>query len=111
MNETYYIKKGKKYIPVGMSHPDMMGEGLWLIQFYEHSKSYKSLMFRVCDLPNPIDLQVLAKATLLEEIITKEISDAWGDGKFTSFAEVAQRIVGKLTTAESKFTIRKTRGS
>lgn len=109
--ETYYIKKGKKYIPMGVSCPDMLGEGLWLVQFNEHSRSYKNLMYRVCDLPDPVDLQVLSKATLLEDIITKEISDAWKDGKAASYAEVAQRIVSKITTAEGKFTIRKTRGS
>ncbi len=107
---TYYIKKGKKYIPVGISGPDLY-DGLWLVQCKDGSKSYKNLYMRLSNLPDCHDLQLLAKVTMLEDIICKTMMDAWKDGAQVSIADVASQITAAIATAESKLTTRNLRGS
>jgi len=110
MGETYYIKKGNKYVPAGISGPDLY-EGIWLVEIKPGSKSYKNLVMRLCDLPDPKDLQLLAKVTMLEDLISKTLMTAWSGGKQASIAEVASRIATAIATAESKLTIKDFRGS
>jgi hypothetical protein len=110
-DSTYYIKKNGKYVPVGIAGPDLY-EGIWLVQVKEHCRSSKNLVGRIRDLPNPFDMEILAKVTILEDIITDIFHEKWGDGKSCSFSEVAEAICNKLATEESKlkthkFNIRK----
>jgi hypothetical protein len=101
--ETYYIKKGKKYVPVGMAGPDLY-EGVWLVQCESGNRSHKNLVMRIGDLPDPTDLTILAKAAMLEDIILKEMMDVWSGGKLASLGEAAQRIANKIATTETKLT-------
>jgi len=100
-NYTYYIKKNGKYEPVGISGPDLY-EGIWLVQVKEHCRSSKNLVGRIRDLPNPFDLEILAKVTMLEDIITEIFNEKWKDGSMASFSEVAEAICNRLATEESK---------
>lgn len=110
MSNTYYVKEGKRYIPVGISGPDLY-EGIWLVQVEPGRISHKNLICRIADLPDSFDLQVLAKVTMLEDVILKVMQDSWKDGGSASLAEVASRIASALATRETKLTTRKLRGS
>lgn len=107
---TYYIKKGKRYIPVGMSGPNLHN-GLWLVQSHSGGTSYKNLYMRVGDLPDCHDLQLLAKVVQLEDTICKTMMKAWEGGAQVSIAEVASRIASAIANAECKLTARNLRGS
>lgn len=109
MSETFYIKKGRKYIPVGQTGPELWN-GIWLVESKPGSTSYKNLCCRLSDLPDRFDLQILAKVTLLEDIIINVMNEAWKDGRGASLAEVASKIATKLATHEIKLTTRKLRG-
>jgi hypothetical protein len=103
MSETYYIKRGKKYVPVGISGPDLY-DGLWLVQCSDRGRSYKNLYMRLANLPDCHDLTILAKAAMLEDIIAKTMMDAWKDGPSRSIQDVAGMIAAKLVTKEEKLT-------
>lgn len=102
-NSTYYIKKGSRYLPVGIAGPDLY-EGIWLVQVTQGCRSSKNLYIRLADLPDCHDLEILAKVTMLEEIITNTMSKAWANGASASISEVAQKIASALATAEMKLT-------
>ena len=44
---TYYIKKGRRYIPFERINIDGVGEGLWLVIKNKNSKSYTNLLYAV----------------------------------------------------------------
>ena len=41
--ETYYIKKGRKYIPFDRINIDGVGEGLWLVTKQPYSKEHNNV--------------------------------------------------------------------
>ena len=44
---TYYIKKGRKYIPFDRINIDGVGEGLWLVTKQTYSTSYNNVLYAV----------------------------------------------------------------
>ena len=46
-NNTHYIKKGRKYIPVETYNIDGFGEGLYLITKKPHSTGYTNILYAV----------------------------------------------------------------
>lgn len=46
-NETYYIKKGKRYERIDRFNMDGFGEGLWLITHHPHSKQTQNMLYAV----------------------------------------------------------------
>ena len=63
-NNVYY-KKGKKYIPFGLSCTNYLPDGIWYVRHYDHSygqtnvDKYLSGMYRVGDIPDYIDIPQL----------------------------------------------------
>lgn len=102
--ETYYIKEGRRYIPVGYGRTPDISEGLWLVQCDKGCTSYSNLVARVSDLPNPLDLQVLARAAMLEDIVVKALNRCWGGGKSCSLANAAREVTKELYQGETKLT-------
>ena len=45
--ETYYIKKGRRYIPFHRLDINGVGEGLWLVVKNKNSKSFTNLLYTV----------------------------------------------------------------
>lgn len=55
--ETYYIKKGRKYIPFDRVNIDGVGEGLWLVTKQPYSKEHNNVLYAV----KTHDIQNVAK--------------------------------------------------
>lgn len=45
--ETYYIKKGRKYIPIERYNVDGLSEGLWLLTKTPNSESRTNLLYAI----------------------------------------------------------------
>ena len=103
MYDTWYFKKGKKYIPAGYEGPSL-GPGIWLVQVEPGCKSTKNLSILLSELPDPADLQVLAKTVMLEKTILKTMNKCWpSDGsKGCSLYDCAMAIAKALTKEELK---------
>lgn len=98
--DTYYLKRGKRYIPSGYNGPDLF-PGIWLVQVTPGCKSQKNLSILLSELPDPTDLQVLAKTVLLEKTILKVMNECWpSNGIGCSLYECAMRIAKALTKEE-----------
>lgn len=108
--EKYYIKRNNRYIPVGFGNCPNIYEGLWLVQCDNGVTSHKNIYSRLGDLPNPSDLNILAKTTMLEETIIDALREAWeypdGNNKLCSLADAASIVANKLAIAEEKLTAR-----
>lgn len=103
MSDTWYYKKGNKYIPAGYEGPSLH-PGIWLVQVEPGCKSTKNLSILLSDLPDPTDLQVLAKTVMLEKIILKTMLASWPSdhSKSSSLQDCATAIAKALTKEELK---------
>lgn len=45
--ETYYIKKGRRYIPFDRIDIDGVGEGLWLVTRDKYSRNFSNVLYAV----------------------------------------------------------------
>jgi len=106
---TYYIKLNNRYIPVGCTGPALY-DGIWLVQSSNTGTRHSNIIMRMANIPDCYDLQILAKTTMLEQIISDIISNAWADGKSESIANIAMKIAAQLAIEENKLTIKQFRG-
>lgn len=79
MNE-YYLKRGKKYIPVGYGDVPDIHEGIWLVKCSDGSKSFNNLVYRISDLPQPLDMQKVTSLLIYEDSLTKFFAEYFDDG-------------------------------
>lgn len=69
--ETVYRKKSNgRYVPVQVCSSDLLGDGVWLVQTKDYSKSMTNLVWRLGDIKKPCD--VVTHASL--QSITDELS-------------------------------------
>ena len=107
-NETYYIKKGRKYIPIQRYDVDGLGEGLWLITKGPNYESRQNLLYAVrthqiqevgkfCDFYK-------AHKDKLDEIIIKEYDNFFEQKKekseYFSRSEIVDCIISALSKIE-----------
>lgn len=82
--EQVYIKKGKRYIPIGVHcERDYLTKGLWLVCEDNHCKSLRNVLYRVSD-ADKIDLCTYAKLLASEDKICKRVLELERNGKSIS---------------------------
>jgi hypothetical protein len=77
--EQYYIKKPNgRYQSVGYGRTPDLHPGLWLIQEKEHGKRHTNMFYRMNDVPDMVEVQDMARCTMLADLISDAIV-GWGD--------------------------------
>lgn len=102
---TYYIKKGRKYVPFNTINVDGIGEGLWLVTKDKHSKSFTNLLYTV----KTHNLQDVAKFAdfykthkeKLQKLVTEEYENFFNKKKEAnegfSISELTDCIIAGLS--------------
>jgi len=115
MDNTYYIKKGRKYIPVGIhSLPfDNIADGIWVVQRKPGSRSYTSILYRMNHNFSAFhDITLHAESIETVEVIASIINDMIDKGEFViynhSVYDVAEKISNKLYDEIKKLKLEKT---
>jgi len=103
MDKTYYIKKGRKYIPVGMhSIPtDHLPDGIWIIQSRPGTRSYHPILsFVKHDFDVFHDLSLYAEEVEVKEVLAQVIHEMIENKEFViynhSIYEVSAKISKKM---------------
>ena len=103
MDNTYYIKKGRKYIPVGgHSLPfDNIADGIWVVQSKPGSRSYTSILYRMNhDFDKFHDLNFYAEQVEMQEVLVGVIREMVDKEEFViynhSIYEVAEKMSEKI---------------
>lgn len=78
--QTYYIKKGKRYIPVGVNGAPDLHNGVWLVETRPGRRSMTNLVYKLSDLPAPVDVQKFVSYILYEDKLTMFLSEFFEDG-------------------------------
>lgn len=98
---TYYIKQGRRYIPVGHDGPNLY-DGIWLVKSSPSRHSATNIEKLLCELPDKRDLDILAKSVQLEDDICEVMLRAWENKNAMSIADVARKIALMLAKKEKK---------
>ena len=95
--DTYYVKQGKRYIPVGYCNAPDIFDGIWLIQHSDQNRSGKNLMCRMDELPDYVEVKKLAKSVMLEEAIVEVLRDMNTEGKLSIYNISIQDMAEKIS--------------
>lgn len=99
---TYYIKKEKKFIPVGFEGPELYN-GIWLVEAKDGCKSHTNIRQQLAELPkDPRKLEIFSKLVLLEKTVMDVMQDCWDHGKSCTLYECARKISVELAKKEIK---------
>lgn len=99
---TYYIKHGKRYIPVGLGNVDIY-DGIWVVNVKAGSRGGKNLLRYLGRRPKAEELQILAAAIDLEDDIIKIFSDIHKNNENLSWADLSRRVVLMIAEKEKQF--------
>lgn len=99
-DDNVYIKRGRKYIPIGLSCHNYMPDGIWYVRHYDNSYGhtnvdhYLSGVYKVGELPDYIDIPKLCSMHSYVEYIlaSKEFKEIMDSGRYTF-----QDLVAKIT--------------
>jgi len=101
MNNTYYKKEGRKYIPVNYYEPEGLPEGLWLITKNEYSKEYENMLIPVLT----HELQNLGKfcdfyknyRKDIQKMVSKEYENFFNKNKTFTISDLTKCIIAGLS--------------
>lgn len=99
-DDNVYIKRGRKYIPIGLSCHNYIPDGIWYVRHYDHSYGqtnvdhYLSGLYRVGDLPEYVDVPKLCSIHSYVEYVmnSPEFKEIMNKGSY-SFQELTAKIV------------------
>ena len=99
-DDNVYIKRGRKYIPIGLSCHNYIPDGIWYVRHYDGSYGitnidhYLSGLYKVGELPDAIDIPKLCSMHTYCEYIMKspEFQELVNKGSY-SFQELTSKIV------------------
>jgi len=103
MDNTYYIKKGRKYIPIG-GHSlafDNIADGIWLVQSKPGRRSSSSILYRADHNFNVFhDITSYAEEIETVEVLVNIIKDMVDKKEFVvynhSMYEIAEKVSKEL---------------
>jgi len=78
--ETYFVKKRSRYIPVGVNKGPDLFDGIWMVKSGDGYRSMSNLVYRLSDLPQPVDMQGVVSHLIYEDSLTKFFSEFFDDG-------------------------------
>lgn len=78
--ETYYVKKRSRYIPVGVNQGPDLFDGIWMVKSGDGRRSMSNLVYRLSDLPQPVDMQGVVSHLIYEDSLTKFFAEFFDDG-------------------------------
>lgn len=90
----FYIKNGKRYIPAGVSIPDLT-EGIWYVKLFDGGKSSTNLI-AYCPIPDKINISKEVSINNLAEIITSELTNNQSDSIQEKALKIARLIIEKF---------------
>lgn len=102
MDNTYYIKKGRKYIPVGgHSLPfDNIADGIWVVQSKPDSRSYTSILYRMHhDFNKFYDLNFYAEQVEMTEVLVGVIREMVDKEEFVIYNHSIYDVADKMSKA------------
>lgn len=100
-DDNVYIKRGKRYIPIGLSYTERyLPDGIWYVRHYDGSYGqtnvdhYLSGLYKVGELPKAIDVPKLCSMhTYCEYVMNSpEFRELMDKGTY-SFQELTAKIV------------------
>ena len=94
-NEKLYKKVGNKYVEVSVGERYEMTDGIWLVQSGTHSKSVKSLMWKVGDIKRPVDVVTHAALYSLEDKLSKYLLQL-NDTSTIEWQDLKKKLQGYL---------------
>jgi len=105
MEQTYYKKKGRKYIPVESYDINGFSEGLWLITKQPYSESYTNVLYAVKthDIENVGKFADFYKAHKeeLQNLVSKEYENFFNKkrekGQSFSISDLTDCIIAALS--------------
>lgn len=100
-DDNVYIKRGRKYIPIGLSCHNYIPDGIWYVRHFDSSYGqtnvdhYLQGLYKVGDIPNYIDIPQLCSIHSYVEYVmnSAEFKELMEEEKGASL----QQIVSKIT--------------
>lgn len=102
-DDNVYIKRGRKYIPIGLSCHNYIPDGIWYVRHFDNSYGhtnvdhYLSGLYRVGDVPEPIDVPKLCSTHSYVEYVmnSPEFREIMNKGSY-SFQELVSKITALI---------------
>lgn len=103
-DDNVYIKRGRKYIPFGMRcNEHYLPDGIWYVRHFDSSYGhtnvdhYLSGLYRVGDVPEPIDVPKLCSIHSYVEYVmnSPEFKEIMNKGSY-SFQELVSKITALI---------------
>ena len=103
-DDNVYIKRGRKYIPFGMRYDEnYISDGIWYVRHFDSSYGctnidhYLSGLYRVGDVPEPIDVPKLCSIHSYVEYVmnSPEFREIMNKGSY-SFQELVSKITALI---------------
>ena len=103
-DDNVYIKRGRKYIPFGMRYDEnYIPDGIWYVRHFDGSyrrtniDHYLSGLYRVGDVPEPIDVPKLCSIHSYVEYVmnSPEFREIMNKGSY-SFQELVSKITALI---------------
>lgn len=94
--ETYYVKEGRKYRPIGCLPSGHVWPGLWLIEETKCSRkktNMKYIVQRVGDLKKPIDVVSMAALMTMSDGLASRLHDLFSEGNRLSNSDIANTVL------------------
>lgn len=103
-DDNVYIKRGRKYIPFGMRYDEnYIPDGIWYVRHFDGSSGYTNIdhylsgLYRVGDVPEPIDVPKLCSIHSYVEYVmnSPEFREIMNKGSY-SFQELVSKITALI---------------
>lgn len=107
--EDFYVKRGKKYVNIGLTglkRHDELGQGIWAVVHNPYSTRITNVLYYLQGLPEPYRIEDMAKCMLLEDKIIDKLRELIDKDKVKiynmSLAELAKEVIKELYTNMNK---------
>lgn len=102
-DNNVYIKRGRKYIPIGLRCNNYIPDGIWYVRHFDNSYGhtnvdhYLSGLYRVGDLPEFVDIPKLCSTHSYVEYVmnSPEFKEIMNKGSY-SFQELVSKITALI---------------
>jgi hypothetical protein len=99
MKPVYQQEEDGSYTFIGYDHIPELYPGLWFVRGNETGTGIgmiTNMIFRMSDVPDPVDIQDLVKCEVLADLITDELAAWQREGKLQSVSDAGRHIANEV---------------